>query len=136
MKVGELQINRHFQGIAPADIQAPVRPDRQKSLPQTDRSGSFSEILNTEIDRSQQLRFSAHAVKRIEERQIAMTPAQMARLEEGVKRADQKGARKSLILMDNNAYIVSVKNKIVVTAIPQQGTQGNVFTNIDSVSIV
>jgi len=41
-----------------------------------------------------------------------------------------------LILVDDNAYIVSVDNKTVITAMPKETTYDKVFTEIDSVAIM
>jgi len=59
-----------------------------------------------------------------------------ARLENGIKQVANKGANNSLVMIDNNAYIVNVKNRTIVTAVDQQSLKNNVFTNIDSVAIV
>ena len=64
-----------------------------------------------------------------------MDSAGVARLEQAVDRAGQKGARDSLVLMDDLALLVNVRNRVVVTAVPQSSAKDNVFTNIDSVVI-
>lgn len=56
----------------------------------------------------------------------------MQRLEGAVQKAAAKGAKESLILMDNVAYVVSVVNQKVITAVDQMSMKENVFTNIDS----
>ena len=43
--------------------------------------------------------------------------------------------QESLVMMDNLAFIVNVKNNTVVTAM-EQGESGQVFTNIDGAVIV
>ena len=50
-------------------------------------------------------------------------------------RAEQKGSKDSLVLLDDLAFVVSVKNKTVVTAVDSNRAKENVFTNIDSVVI-
>jgi flagellar operon protein len=35
-------------------------------------------------------------------------------------------------MMGNNAFVVSTKNRTVITAMDRDSMQGNVFTNIDS----
>src|SRR5258708_7445968 len=59
------------------------------------------------------LKFSAHAQTRMQSRQIPWGPAEMERLEGAVKRAAGKGARESLVLLDQTALVVSVPNKTV-----------------------
>ncbi len=79
------------------------------------------------------LQFSKHAQKRLEQRGIDLDGARMARLEQAVGQAAAKGSRDSLILLDEMALVVSVQNRTVVTAMDQQSTKEQVFTNIDSV---
>ncbi|TAJ19710.1 MAG: flagellar biosynthesis protein [Dehalococcoidia bacterium] len=81
------------------------------------------------------LQFSKHAQKRLEQRGIDLDGARMARLEQAVGQAAAKGSRDSLILLDEMALVVSVQNRTVVTAMDQQSTKEQVFTNIDSVVI-
>ena len=79
------------------------------------------------------IRFSAHAQKRLAEVQLG--PQAMSRLEAAVDRAGQKGGKESLILLDDLAFVVSVKNRTVITAVGADRMADNVFTNIDSVVI-
>ncbi len=59
----------------------------------------------------------------------------MSRLEAAVEKAGQKGGKESLILLDDLAFVVSVKNRTVITAVGADRMADNVFTNIDSVVI-
>jgi flagellar operon protein len=95
---------------------------------------NFADLLQSQI--AEPLNFSAHAQSRLATRSIQLTQQQVARLENGVSQAAQKGARDSLVMMDNLAFIVSVKNRTVVTALEGAAQQGNVFTQIDSAVIV
>ena len=61
----------------------------------------------------------------------------MNQLKSAVDKAAQKGARESLILMNNDlALVVSVTNRTVITAMDGSSIRDNVFTNIDSAVIV
>ncbi len=82
------------------------------------------------------LRFSQHALERMSNRGISFKPEDLAKLSEAVEKAAKKGSRESLILMGDNALIVSVKNKTVVTAMDRETMKENVFTNIDSTVIL
>ena len=59
----------------------------------------------------------------------------MARLTSGVDRAAAKGSRNSLVLVDQNAFVVSVPNRTVITAVDRSHMKEQVFTNIDSALI-
>jgi flagellar operon protein len=91
---------------------------------------SFAEIL------SQQVKFSAHAIQRLNSRNIELTVNQLEQLRNAVEKAEKKGARESLIIMDNLALVVSIKNKTVITAMDRTTAKENVFTNIDSAVII
>ncbi len=78
------------------------------------------------------LKFSAHAIDRLKSRGISFDLETLKRIEDAVERASQKGSRDSLVLTDDSALIVSVKNKTVVTAMDRNAMKENVFTNIDS----
>ena len=69
-------------------------------------------------------------------RQIDLSRQDLVKIENAVERASQKGASESLLLMDDLAFIVSVKNRTVITVIDGHNMKDNVFTNIDSAIIV
>lgn len=109
---------------------------RQKTPPVPEGkqpSTSFKTIFEQEIDR---LKFSAHAQTRLNSREIALSQEDMEKLESAVARAEAKGAKESLVLMRDMAFIVSVRNKTVITAVHNDQLKDNVFTNIDSAVIV
>ena len=95
---------------------------------------SFQKILQQKA--TQGLKFSKHAGERLEERNITLSIEQMKRLEEATVRADEKGIKESLMLMDNMAFIVNVKNSTVITAMDQTDNKDNIFTNIDGAVIM
>ncbi|WP_128894237.1 TIGR02530 family flagellar biosynthesis protein [Longirhabdus pacifica] len=108
--------------------QQPVKPNHAKT---SDAQTSFQHILE-----QKQLKFSAHASMRLEERNIALSQEQLQRLDKGMVKAEAKGAKDTLIMMDQFAFITNVKNKTIVTAMDQQLLKDHVFTKIDSTIIV
>ena len=83
--------------------------------------------------RQQQLKFSRHARERLEMRQVTLNDSHLERLHDAVARAGEKGARESLILLDELALVVSVRNRTVITAVPPKPK--GVVTEIDSAVI-
>ena len=81
------------------------------------------------------IKFSAHAQQRLQQRDITLGESDVAKIGQAVDRAQQKGGKESLILLDDMAFVVSVKNRVVITAVDQPSMKQNVFTNIDSVVI-
>lgn len=90
----------------------------------------FSTIL------ADRLKVSNHAQTRLQSRDIQLDAAKWERVLQGVERAAQKGAKESLVMVDDVALVVSVRNRTVITAVDQQHLKENVFTNIDSAVIV
>jgi flagellar operon protein len=100
--------------------------ERQQVSPST----SFADVLAEKT-----LKFSRHANEMIARRGIDITTNRMDRITDAVDKASAKGAQDSLILVDDLALLVSVKNRTVITAIDGPSLKGNVFTNIDSAVI-
>ena len=78
------------------------------------------------------MQFSKHALERVQRRGIDANPAKLRRLNHGVDLAAGKNARDAVVMVDNTAFVVSVKNRTVVTAIDAAQMRQHVFTNIDS----
>jgi flagellar operon protein len=81
------------------------------------------------------VRFSKHALERAQRRGIPLDATTLGRLKSGVGRIAAKGARDSLVLVDGTAFVVSVANRTVITAVGQEQMREHVFTNIDSAVI-
>jgi flagellar operon protein len=101
------------------------RPDR------TPAGAPFSEVLREKVA-ARPLSFSGHALERIQRRGIDVGEQTLDRLEAGVARAAAKGSRSSLVLLDGTAFVVSVQNRTVITAVDREHMKEQVFTNIDS----
>lgn len=81
----------------------------------------------------EQVHFSNHVQKRIQTRNIVMTEDNVSRLSEAIDKAEKRGGKSSLVLMDDLAFVVNVPNRTVVTAMPVNNRGEGVFTQIDSV---
>ena len=97
---------------------------------------SFKDILQEQIDTSTGVNFSRHAINRVMERDIDLSSENLERLNEGIKLAEEKGLDDTLILLDEAAFIVSVKNNTVITTVNKEEMTGNVFTNIDGTVVI
>lgn len=106
--------------------------------PRETREGlSFQEILQQKaLQDAGSLKFSKHALGRLNDRNIELSEGQLERLNEGAHRAGQKGIRDSLVIVDELAFIVNVPNQTVVTAMNSTETNENVFTNINGAVIM
>ena len=121
-----IQNNRIHDLIQSRETQTIAKPQVQPSQ----QGADFSAIL------ADRLKVSNHAQTRLQSRDIQLDQAKWERVMEGVDRAADKGAKESLIMIDDIALVVSVRNRTVITAVDQQHLKENVFTNIDSAVIV
>ena len=110
MRIPENPVNRAAEGVKSA------------------AGANFQEILENRII------FSKHANTRLSSRELSLSPEQLERVETGVTRARQRGIVESLVLIDNLALVVNIKNKLVITAMERESD--NIFTNIDGAVIV
>ncbi len=94
-------------------------------------ASSFNHVLQQKLA-ERPLQFSLHAEKRLAMRGIELSVNQIRDLEQAVEKAANKGAKDSLIMMKDVAFVVSVENRTVVTAVDQASLKESVFTNIDS----
>lgn len=97
--------------------------------------GSVEQGLKNSLDTSS-LKFSNHAIERMQTRGISYGPESLAKLDEAIKKAASKGSKDALVLMNDSALIVSVKNNTVVTVMDKNSLKENVFTNIDSTVVL
>lgn len=79
--------------------------------------------------------FSKHALDRLTRRGIDLDGQTLGRLTEGLQRAAGKGARNSVVFVDGTAFVASVQNNTVITAVTPEHMRSHVFTNIDSAVI-
>ena len=96
------------------------------------QGASFGDVL---AEKASQVQFSGHAIQRVRRRGIEVTQATLERLQSGVERAAGKGARESVVFVDSTAFVVSVRNRTVITAVDRDHMKDHVFTNIDSAVI-
>ena len=113
----------------------------QKNVSINTRSNglSFNEVLEQTRQQTEvtgDLKFSKHADLRLAQRNISLSEEQLQRLNEGAKKASEKGINESLVIMDDLTFIVNVKNSTVVTAMDMESSKENVFTNIDGAVII
>jgi flagellar operon protein len=116
------------QQLGPGGLPRPAAP-----APVRPAGGpSFQEALR---GAAQGVQFSNHAQKRIDRRDLDIDAARMNRLNSAIDRAAERGARNSVVMLDDLAVVVDIRDRKVVTAIDAAQGKERVFTNIDSVVI-
>ncbi|MCH8026997.1 MAG: flagellar protein [candidate division Zixibacteria bacterium] len=97
---------------------------------------SFNEVFKAELNGGDSIQFSKHAEARIYSRGIKMDAETVARLVKAIEKAEEKGSKETLILDKDSAYVVSVKNKTVITVFDKDSLRQGVVTAIDSAVIM
>ncbi len=115
-----------------------IRDQLLQNSPKTNNSPqtelSFQDIFQSTKEQAvDSLKFSKHANERLATRNINLSAEQMERLENGTTKAREKGIRESLVMVDDLAFIVNVKNNTVITAVGD--ATDSIFTNIDGAVI-
>lgn len=115
--------------------------DKTGKLNHTEKAGqtrklSFEELLHREVASQAEVKLSAHAEKRLKERNICLNENDFAKINLAVQQAAAKGSRASLLLYGDLALVTSITNRTVVTALDGKNMEQHVFTNIDSAVII
>jgi flagellar operon protein len=118
---------------APAPV-APASP-KPPAAPAAANRPSFASLLDEQTGPAQAPHFSRHALDRLAQRGITLDAPTVGRLTEGIGRAATKGSRDSVVFVDRTAFVVSVRNNTVITAVDSGHMREQVFTNIDSAVI-
>jgi flagellar operon protein len=127
-------INRN-PALEPPGIAGAAPAGHLRQAPKPLNGPAFDQVLRTELERAGGVRFSGHALQRLQRRGIEVDQAMTDRLNAGVDRAAAKGSRDALVLVDGTAFVVSVANRTVITAVDPGSMKERVFTNIDSAVI-
>lgn len=96
----------------------------------------FASILENTNNNDKNIKFSKHAETRMGIRNIDLNGSEMDRLKSAFNKAEQKGINEALIILGDKAFIASIRNKTVITAVNKEQLKNNVFTNIDGAVIV
>lgn len=107
-----------------------------KQIVRNKTNNAFEDILKSKINEGLDFKISNHAAKRLEDRNIKLTNADMDNINRGINLANEKGAKDSLIIYKDIALVASIKNRTIITAVDKNEDKENVFTNIDSVVLL
>ena len=95
-------------------------------------SKGFADVLKGELGKNDGVKFSKHALERIQSRGVDMSQQTLDSLNRAVTKARAKGCKDIAVIGEANAFIVSVQNNTVITTMNALEMRENIFTNIDS----
>ena len=96
-------------------------------------SNNFKELLSEKL--KNEVSFSKHANERIQQRNIDVSQEVTEKLNEAAVQAKDKGLKNVLVMIDNQAFILSTMNNKIITAVNSDDLKENIFTNIDGAVI-
>ncbi len=122
--------------LPPGGAVLPTAPASAPGSTATTAGGpSFADVLAGQTAGANAPTFSKHALERLNRRGVEMDGSTLGRITDGIQRAADKGSRNSVVLVDGTAYVASVQNNTVITAVTPEAMKSHVFTNIDSAVI-
>ena len=126
-------INNNFSNrISNPSLVQPVKQQTNNgSVRSSSEIQSFESVLQQAVGKNTGVKFSKHAEMRMQARNINLTQTQKAKIDSAVNKAEQKGVKDSLVILDNMAFVVNVNSKTVITAVNNNELKDNVFSNID-----
>ena len=123
--------------IIPPSTVSPIRPQGVPVQIPPVSGPSFRDVLTQQgVASGTSLKFSAHAIQRLQSRNITLSADDVQRMNTMADKAAEKGAQQSLFMLNNVGMIVSIKNRTVITAVDPDSMRENVFTNIDSAAVI
>lgn len=130
--MNDTRIYFQSQPILPFNQTATVK-NSQAVAKKNNNGASFQALLQ---QAAKQVNFSQHAINRMQSRGISLNEQELAKLDDTVEKLSKKGARESLIYLNDIALVVSIKNRTVITAMEGANGNDNIITNIDSAAII
>jgi flagellar operon protein len=111
------------------------QPQRPSAVPQD--PNAFADLLRSKLQTqtSQELIISKHAQARAIQRGIYLSEGDMQRLGSAAQKANERGLNDTLVIMDQNAFLINAPNRVVITMVDSRDKE-TVFTNIDGAVIV
>ena len=119
----------------PVDLLEIAQRGQQAEASEVD-SGSFKDMFSRELAGTRGVNFSKHASARLYSRGIELSNEDLAKVADAIDKAENKGSKETLILADDYALLVSVKDRTVVTAFGKDSLREGVVTSIDSAVIL
>lgn len=92
---------------------------------------NFQTMLQESLQKNESIKISAHAEQRMQERNIVLQDNDMDALKDAMNDLDKKGARESLMIYKDMAFIASVRNRTIITTMKE--SEMDIVTNIDSI---
>ncbi|QOS88529.1 MULTISPECIES: TIGR02530 family flagellar biosynthesis protein [Bacillales] len=95
----------------------------------------FRQPFQIAVSTNEKLSISKHAQLRMSQRNLEIAPKTWNKIADKVNEAKKMGVTEFLIIIDNEALIVSTKNNKVITVMDRDVATSQIFTNINGTII-
>ena len=119
----------------PLVIPPSTKPARTRTDVSVGKASPFAKILDDKLQ-GQGIKFSQHAQERLRARGITLSESDLKNLAGAMDNVAKKGGKESLIMQGDTAFVVSIANRTVITAMDRKSMAGSVITNIDSAAVI
>lgn len=113
-----------------------INSTKPKITKQITITKDFEQILEKIQNSDEEIKFSKHATERLNSRNMNLSSDDMLRLKTAFTKANNKGVKDALILMDDKAFIANIHSKTIITTVNKDQMKDNIFTNIDGAVII
>lgn len=113
-----------------------INSSKSKVSKPLEGSKNFGQILQSIQSKDDEIKFSKHATERLNSRDMNLTMEEISRLKTAFNKAETKGVKDALFLMDDKAFIASIENKTIITTVNKKQLKDSIFTNIDGAVII
>lgn len=117
-------------------VQSELPIQTRESKTKVNTRSNFESIFDEELKKVEEVKISAHAMERLKKRNIELNSEDLEKITNAIDKAEAKGANESLLLYKDIAFIASIRNKTIITAVDSKSAKDNVFTNIDSAVLI
>lgn len=136
--MGEMFINRAYTAFIGSTPLVSPNGTGAAASNQPTNGEDFNHVLQQAIAQqtTTDIVFSKHAMQRISDRGIDVSPQMLQKVTNAVERAEAKGITDALILGPQAAFIVNIPSKTVITTMGTMDMQDHVITNIDGTVMI
>lgn len=121
-------------------ILKPLIPTEQvnsSSSSSVKKTSDFKDLLLNKLENTDKsVKFSKHALERMQSRDLKLSDEQIKKIEDYVDKAAQKGSKESVFVLDGMSMVLSIDNRTVITCMDAKDMQENILTNVDSVAFL
>ncbi len=118
---------------SPPSITDYLQAPKVGMVPRAKDGSSFNQMLQKAmLPPDVEIEFSKQAKEQMQSRGITLNVDDLVKLDKAINKAETKGAREALIMLNGNAFVVDVNDRTIINAMNRNEVKSHVFTKLDS----